>query len=141
MGELNPYYVSGFCDGEASFVIAKNGGQHVPFFALKLRIDEKPLLDSIMAFFGCGRIYTYGHNPKAKHYSAKRRPVCFYKVTKLLDLEDNIVSHFSRYPLAGKKAQAFAEWKKLVRMAIEGVHLEGGAIYKAQVDLLRRLYQ
>lgn len=93
--KLNPNYVSGFSDGESSFVISmykKKGyktGWHVnPVFAIQLHTKDLPLLYRIKDFFG-GRNYIF----------KKTEKFCSFSVNSLSDLINVIIPHFDKYPL------------------------------------------
>ena len=60
---LNPYYVSGFADGEGSFSITVSpnvkfniGWQITPSFSLSQNKNSRAILFKIKNFFGCGSI-------------------------------------------------------------------------------------
>src|SRR2546425_126520 len=55
---LDPWYVTGFVDGEGSFTYSRAGRNVLPFFAIKLTVEDVGILESIQEFFdGIGKIY------------------------------------------------------------------------------------
>ena len=57
-GVVNPFYVTGFCDGEACFTVhiykdtrLKNGYNIVPLFSIGLHNKDIKLLNKIKTFF------------------------------------------------------------------------------------------
>jgi hypothetical protein len=55
---LNPWYVTGFADGEAAFTYSRAGGSFGIYFSIKQREDNRQLVEEIYHFFGSiGQIY------------------------------------------------------------------------------------
>ena len=48
---LNPWYVTGFCDGEAAFTYSRAGGSFGLYFAVKQREDNRQIVEDIQEFF------------------------------------------------------------------------------------------
>ena len=106
--KLNPWYITGFIEGEGCFAITiskhktkKLGIDARLSFEIELRGDEKPILEMLQSFFGCGRIYDlkykrYGWMPHVK-----------YHVRGLKEITEIIIPFFVKYPLKGKKAKDF----------------------------------
>jgi hypothetical protein len=96
--KLNPYFVTGFADGESCFIIGVskdskiNTGYRVKvIFQIHLHLRDIALLEKIQIYFdGIGYI----------HYSD--RDVVMYSVTSISDLEV-IITHFDKYPLITQK--------------------------------------
>jgi hypothetical protein len=110
---LSPWYVTGFCEGEASFTYSRSGKVLMLYFAIKLSASDLPILQRIRSFFGGGgRIYAV-HSRQGNARRPDTRAVSYFRVTKAVDLVP-IVDHFDRYPLAGSKAQSFATWREMV---------------------------
>jgi hypothetical protein len=92
---LDPYFVSGFSDAEASFIILiskepKNVTQWTvkPRFAIGLHKKDREILDLIKSYFGgVGTI-----SPQSKDSVQ-------YRVASLKDLNGIIIPHFYKYPL------------------------------------------
>lgn len=109
---LNPWYVTGFCEGEAAFTYSKGGKGLVLYFAIKTSADDTDLICRIRDFFGVGEIYKVKPRlPGA--YSGFTKAAVYYRVNRTSHLE-SIVKHFDKYPLTGKKYTAYQVWKKMV---------------------------
>lgn len=54
----------------------------------------------------------------------KTRKLCVYRVTSLKDLNDNIIVHFTKYPLISSKNSDFLLWTKVVEKMLLKEHLE-----------------
>jgi len=104
--KLNPFFVTGFSDGEASFIIkvAKNkeyvvNYQIIALFKIKVHKKDLILLKMIQNYFnGIGKIYEEG--------DAVTFVVSSVKEVKI------IVNHFNKYPLVTQKQADFELFKK-----------------------------
>ncbi|NOX97362.1 MAG: hypothetical protein GXO98_04755 [Nitrospirae bacterium] len=108
---LDPWFVTGFCDGEASFTYSRTGRGVNLYFSLKLREEDREVLEGIRNFFGVGKIYPV----KALLPGSRGDKTCpspYYRVCKVLELE-RIVGHFDSYPLVGRKAASYRVWKEM----------------------------
>lgn len=103
--KLNPYWISGFIDGDGSFFITiNNQNNHVSaWLSIGLSAREKLLLDKIQNFF----------SGKGGIYFSKYNSVVEWKVFKIHDLV-SISSHFESYPLIGLKLKKFEIWKEIL---------------------------
>lgn len=101
--ELDPWYVTGFVEGEGTFTYSRNGRQMALYFAVKLPEADEPILQAIRDFFGgVGSIYFL-----------RARASAYYRVCRREQLPV-IVEHFDTYPLRGSKAAAYAIWREMV---------------------------
>lgn len=109
---LDPYWVTGFVDGEGSFTFQ----DHQPSFGIKLRLDDINVIEKIREFFkGVGKLYTFrDKNPSAKSYMPNRKPIVYYRITKRRDLKNIIIPHFDQYPLISRKKEVYEAWKEFV---------------------------
>lgn len=96
--------MTGFCDGESSFHVSiiKNclltvGYSVRSMFSIGLHIKDVNILLYIKAYFKVGSITMNSRINK-----------CFYKVSSINEISNNIIPHFERYPL---KTQKFADYK------------------------------
>lgn len=99
------YWLSGLIDGEGHFGIkAHTRGTHAPFFALKMRSDERGLLERICRTLGVGTISEERRepNPMVK-YVIQDKSGC----QRLVDLLD-------KYPLRAKKRLDYWAWREAV---------------------------
>jgi len=131
---LNPYWISGFIEGDGSFIIKiksstkqlvprSNGKGEVlsasAVLSIGLDIREEPLLFKVKKFFGSfGSVYSY-----------KSRGVVEFKIFKLQDLL-TIMPHFYNYPLMGFKSYNFGIWKEIVHLIKDKAHLSLEGIQK-----------
>lgn len=104
---LNPFFVTGFSDGEACFHLAigknskyKNGYYVNPGFSIVLHQKDKALLEKIQAYFGgIGTIST-----RSGKFSQ-------FRVFSIEDL-NTIIYHFENYPLITQKQNDYILFKK-----------------------------
>lgn|SRR3989338_2556744 len=121
--ELNPWYVSGFVDGEGSFLISFSirkkfllGVETRPSFTISQHQRSKEVLEELQRFFGCG---TIRFNISDGTYK--------YEVRSVLDLYTKIMPHFERYPLRSSKRYDFERWQKICGDVLQQQHrLRGG---------------
>lgn len=114
------HWLSGFADGEASFLLRTmfTNGKHQPFatFRIGLRADDGPALQLIQSFLGCG-LLIFNSNVRSKIPNAK--PVMIFCVQDRPSLANIIIPHFERYKLRAKKAGDFAVWKEGVALMLK----------------------
>jgi hypothetical protein len=103
--KLNPWYVTGFTDGEGSFILTiikdnkyKLGWRAACRFVISLNKKDLKLLNSIKEFFGVGNVFLMGKG------SAQ------YRVESLEGLAI-IINHFDKYSLITKKQADYALFK------------------------------
>lgn len=108
---LDPWYVTGFCDGESAFTYSLQAHEGLSlYFNLKLHDRDRPLLKKIQEYFdGAGKIYT------AKDPRPNAGPRAYYRVTNLDELQV-IARHFDKYPLHGWKAKGYAIWRRMLQL-------------------------
>lgn len=109
---MNPYYITGLCEGEASFTYGQIATGIRPRFVLSLTYSDKELVEKVFNFFKIGKIY-YGRAGKRNSNCGYTEPKSMYCVVNPEDLEI-IISHFDVYNLTGKKARSYQVWKKIV---------------------------
>lgn len=112
------HWVSGFTDGEGTFVLTIHKRNKAPFyqgsahFAIKLRSDDSDVLREIKAFFGCGVV-------REETVCGNSKPQTKYIVYNIAHLANIIVPHFERYPLRAKKRHDFGIWRRGVLLLHE----------------------
>jgi len=106
--KLNPYWITGFCDGESSFVIRisenpkyKAGWKIEARFQIGLHIKDRVILELIQSYFGLGTISKQGKDSVG------------YRVTRTKDLI-KIIDHFNKYPFVTQKQADFVLFKQAV---------------------------
>ena len=109
---LNPWFITGFCAGEAAFTYSRDGSSFNLYFAIKLNDSDKELIEQIQDFFGVGKIYNVQARLPGK-YSGFTRPALYYRVTKLDELQ-RVIEHFDKYPLSGRKLKTYQVWKDML---------------------------
>ena len=126
MNKLNPYYVTGFAEGEGSFYVGisprlKNriGWEVRASFSLSQHERDSNLVYLVQDFFRCGAVRFNKSDNTLK-----------YEVRGIKDLVDKIIPHFRRYPLRGKKKKDFAIFVRVINLILEGKHLERAGLRK-----------
>ena len=114
---LNPWFLTGFTDGEGSFII--NIYRHNTcstewsiqlVFKIGLHQKDLALLEQIQSYFGVGKI--------SKHSSQSIE----FRVQPINDLA-TVISHFDKYPLITQKKADFILWKEVVYLMNRKEHL------------------
>ena len=108
--DLNPYYVTGFTDGEGCFYVSvssnpryKTAYRVKAAFHIGLHIRDLALLEQIQLFFGVGKISKLGAESVQ------------YRVSGLEDLKV-IINHFDKYPLLTNKQSDYLLFKQVVNV-------------------------
>ncbi|MBI4253050.1 LAGLIDADG family homing endonuclease [Candidatus Uhrbacteria bacterium] len=116
--ELNPWYVSGFVDGEGSFLVSFSirkkfllGVETRPSFTISQHQRSKVVLDDLKDFFGCGTIRFNIHDGTYK-----------YEVRNINDLCEKIIPHFEQYPLRSSKYHDFETWRSICANVLKRQH-------------------
>ncbi|OPX30025.1 MAG: hypothetical protein B1H08_02550 [Candidatus Omnitrophica bacterium 4484_171] len=113
---LHPEYITGFCDGEASFSVTLSPRKKLwevrPSFSVSQNKTSKGVLFQVKDFFGCGYI-----RPSLKDNTYK------YEVRSLKDLTLKIVPHFEKYPLKTEKRKNFEGLRDIVNIMHRSEHL------------------
>lgn len=113
---LNNAYVVGLVDGEGSFNVRVNRQRRRARvelkFSLKLRHQDKPILDALKSFFGCGKVYI--QNDKRKNHS-----LCYrFEVQNKKEILERIVPFFEENPpLIPSRKRDFELFREICREA------------------------
>uniref|UniRef100_UPI0023F0980C homing endonuclease n=1 Tax=Leptographium wingfieldii TaxID=155675 RepID=UPI0023F0980C len=113
---LNPWFVTGFIDGDGSFAVSITkkkegiGWKIVPMFTIGLDQKDLDLLVQIKDFFKTGNIYT------------SKRGVTYYTVGSVKDIVKYILPHFEKFPLVTQKLKDFILFKEIVLIMEKGEH-------------------
>ena len=119
--KLNPWFVTGFADGEGSFGITIYKDNRIkgrlvwavkPSFQISLNSKDINLLLQLKEFFGCGIIVNKNTRNEAS-----------FRVNSLQDLTNCIIPHFSNYPLISQKAADFILFTRIVKLMNNKMHL------------------
>lgn len=123
---LNPYWITGFGDGESSFTISiikdskyKLGWVVKPSYRIGLHQKDSDLLVRIKAFFGVGNII-----------KDRKTNMVYFVVSPLADLTNVIIPHFLEYPLLTQKRADFLLFKSIIDMINSKEHLESEGLKK-----------
>ena len=102
----NPHWLQGFTCGEGCFLIkvSKSKGSKLGYgvqliFQLTQHIRDIELMESLVTFFGCGRIV------QDLNYSRVN-----FIVSKFSDIIDKVLPFFNQYPVIGIKNENFKDW-------------------------------
>lgn len=117
---LTPWYVTGFCDGEAAFTYSRSGGTFGLYFGIKQREDNRQIVEDIREYFNfVGHIYNHKEAMPNKKNSGFSKPSAYYRVTRIGELKE-IIDHFDKYPLQSqKKREAYNVWRQMVIHKLE----------------------
>ena len=119
--KLDPWFVTGFCDGEASFSVSISIDKRIkgrvgwtvkPSFQISLHSRDMNLLLQLQEFFACGSIV-----------SKNNRSEISFRVNSLHDLTNFIIPHFVNFPLLSQKAADFELFKQIVKLINNKIHL------------------
>jgi len=109
---LDPYYVTGFTDGEGCFCVSisprnfKNVEWEIrPSFSISQNKKSRGVLFRIRDYFGCGSIRV---SRKDNTYK--------YEVRSVGELFSKVVPHFEKYPLQTEKKRDFYALKKVIEI-------------------------
>lgn len=105
----------GFVDGEGSFQILRKSGTFLRSsyrcdFTLRLRDDDRIILEEIQGMLGIGAIYDVPVYPSD---IPNARPMSRFHVGALNGCVE-LVKIFERYPLRAKKKRDFSIWRSAV---------------------------
>jgi hypothetical protein len=122
---LSPMWITGLTDAEGSFIISiykrndSNNWQIKPSFELWFHAKDINTLQELKDYFGVGIINT-----------RKDRNVTSFTVTKISDLVNVIIPHFSNFPLQTQKKVDFQLWAKIVKSKQNKEHLTQEGLLK-----------
>ena len=131
---LNPYYITGFVDGEGSFSVSisprdfKNVKWEIrPSFSISQNKRSRSILFKIKDYFQCGTI-----RPNRKDNTYK------YEVRSVEELDKKIIPHFKKYPLQTDKKKDFEVFTSIIQIMKEGRHLTKEGLAEI-INLLKTL--
>lgn len=122
----DPNWLAGFASGEACFFvhIAKSQttklGESVQLkFNITQHSRDEFLIKSLADFFNCGKVYSYPDKTS-------------FNITSWLELNNNLIPFFNKYPIKGTKFLDYADFLKVINLMINKAHLT-----KEGLDLIR----
>ena len=117
---LDPWYVTGFCDGEGTFTFSRRTRGLALYFGIKLTEKDRPVLEAIQAFFGgIGKIYYHRRPPIPPPNAGFSKPAAYFRVTRIAELQ-RVVEHFDEYPPQGCKRESYRIWREMVVLKTGG---------------------
>ena len=110
---INPYWVSGFVDGDGCFYISlTNNSTGVGLvFKITQHIRDTDLLKELVNYFDCGR------------YSLSSPEAGDFIVTKFEDIYTKILPFFNKYPLQGSKYLDFSDFNSVAELIKNKAHI------------------
>ena len=116
-------WVVGFVDGEGCFScpIFQNSPmtmrwQVQPSFVVVQSASSRDVLDGLVSFFGCGKVYVN------RRHDNHREDLFRYCVTRFTDLRDIVVPFFERNPLRTSKRDNFEKFARVIHLMDRGRH-------------------
>ena len=120
----NASYISGFTDGEGSFLVSfqkrakmSTGIEARPSFTISQHKRNKEILFRVCKYFGCGGIR---FNKSDQTYK--------YEVRSLRELSQKIIPHFGKFPLQTSKRNDFEKFKMICDLMKRNKHRSSGGI-------------
>ena len=120
---VNPWFLTGFSDGEACFMVNvyKSTKHNMGWgaratFQIGLHAKDLPMLNSIKDYLGVGNIFIKDDR-------------CIYYIQSIKDLSV-ILNHFDHYPLISKKQGDYLLFKHAVNLIKEKAHLNMEGLQK-----------
>src|SRR3989338_8661995 len=113
---LNSEYILGLVDGEGSFNVRVNRQRRRARvelkFSLKLRHQDKEVLDELQKFFGCGRVYI--QNDKRANHS-----LCYrFEVQNKKEIVEKIIPFFEQnFPRLPSRKRDFELFKQIAELS------------------------
>jgi hypothetical protein len=127
---ISPHYISGYVDGEGSFLISFSPREKVitglevrPSFTVSQRKDRSQVLSLIKAYFNCGTI-RYNSSDRTNKY----------EVRSLRDLLEVIIPHFREFPILSSKKNEFVVFSQICEMMFREEHKAKNGLIKI-IDL------
>lgn len=110
---INPYWISGFVDGDGCFYITlTNNSTGVGLvFKITQHIRDTDLLKELVNYFNCGR------------HSLSSLGAGDFIVTKFEDIYTKIIPFFNKYPLQGSKFLDFSDFNSVAELMKNKAHI------------------
>lgn len=140
---LHPWFVSGFCESEATFTYSKAGKGYNLYFSLRQKSENRHIIEELRRFFAnSGNIYltpsskergltgrggylgepSESFSGQGVHLGRVDLPRVKHNLSsfrsvyyRVVRLEELaiIIDHFDRYPLQGKKQEVYGLWRQM----------------------------
>ena len=122
---LNPYWVSGFVDGEGTFYVGINknstmtiGYQILPEFRIVQHKRDIKLLYALKKYFGCG-VVRVNHDDRYE-----------LRIRSIEHMNNIVIPHFDRYELNTQKKFDYIKFKKIINLINQKKHITEKGIIK-----------
>lgn len=115
-------YIVGLTDGEGCFYVnvrdrnSRWSPKVETHFYIKLREDDKELLEQVKQHFGCGGVYF--QNEKRPNHACCYR----FEIHSHRDITEVLIPFFEKHPLLSSKKQDFEIFRQIALMVHEGKH-------------------
>ena len=115
---MDKEYVLGLVDGEGSFNVRINNNKRRAKvelkFSLKLRHQDKEILDELQKFFNCGKVYI--QRDKRENHS-----LCYrYEVQNKKEIFDKIIPFFEKNsPKIQSRKKDFELFKEIAKLSLK----------------------
>ena len=110
-------WLVGFVDGEGCFSCPifrspsmRLGWQVQPTFAVVQGASSRSVLEEMVKFFGCGKVYVN------RRHDNHREDLCQFQVFRFGDLRDVVVPFFRANPLRTAKRENFAKFAEVIEL-------------------------
>jgi hypothetical protein len=115
---LDPAYIVGLVDGEGCFTARVNRQRRRARvelrFSVKLRSQDKAVLDALQRFFGCGNVYIQ-RDQRANHSLCYR-----YEVQNKNEMINKIIPFFNQHPpLIASRKKDFELLRRIAELSKE----------------------
>ncbi len=115
--ELNPFWLTGFADGEACFYVGVKKSKKVSIgwritlsFTINLHVIDRAVLELIRNYLGVGRIYQ------------QDKGFVQLRIESIKEIEA-VISYFQKYPLITEKLADFVLFMEVYNIIINKEHL------------------
>ncbi len=121
--KINPYWLSGFVDGEGTFYVGINKNdtmkinfQVLPEFRIVQHEKDIKLLYALKKFFGAG-VVRVNHDTRYE-----------LRIRSIEHINKYVIPHFDKYPLLTQKKFDFFKFKEIIKLMNENKHLTAEGI-------------
>lgn len=125
LNKLNPFWVTGFSDGDSSFTVKFKKRmnltwQILPVFQIGLNIKDKDIVYKIQYFFNGVGIVSFDHINN----------IVYYTINKIKELNLIVIPHLDMYPLLSDKKIDYDLWVEIVKIIVSKNHLRQDGFFK-----------
>lgn len=136
---ITPAHICGLVVGEGCFYAEsvadlsyRLGWRVRPAFCIEMRADDRPVLEVVQEYLGCGAIYHLDFGRYRGYRGRGWHPHAKYRVANVRDLQEKVVPFFDQFCLFGRKRLAFKVFKPLVALVYERRHLTPEGLVEAR---------